>query len=177
MAPAAGAVIDHGEAAAGELGRADKRAADIFAGLGGGECQPAFGGQHPAHAVLFGTLKLKNTRNEQIFSALPAITETSSATVWLDLVQAERSVSIPSPSGRALCPPPLSRLARSCDLLSGRKLDILSMNGRLAPEAAGWPNINAAGLARLGRCGRAMSVVGGQNGKHVLAASISDFDP
>jgi len=39
----AGAVIDHGKAAAGELGGTDKRAADIFAGLGGGERQTAFG--------------------------------------------------------------------------------------------------------------------------------------
>jgi len=36
----ADAVIDHGEAAARELGRADKPAADILAGLGGGEVSP-----------------------------------------------------------------------------------------------------------------------------------------
>ena len=35
------AVIDHGEAAAGELGGANKCAADIFAALGDGE-RPAF---------------------------------------------------------------------------------------------------------------------------------------
>src|SRR5665213_530736 len=39
----ADAIIDHGKAAARELGGADKRAADIFAGLGGGERQTAFG--------------------------------------------------------------------------------------------------------------------------------------
>ena len=40
----ADAVIDHGEAAARELGRADKPAADILAGLGGGESQSTFDG-------------------------------------------------------------------------------------------------------------------------------------
>src|SRR3954462_4889325 len=39
----ADAVIDHGEATAGELGGSNKRAADIFAGLGDGERQTAFG--------------------------------------------------------------------------------------------------------------------------------------
>ena len=43
ITPETDAVIDHGEAAARELGRADQRAADIFAGLGGGERQSAFG--------------------------------------------------------------------------------------------------------------------------------------
>src|SRR5450631_3148467 len=53
----ADAVIDHGEAVARELGRADKRAADIFAGLGGGECQTAFGSHGLADTGHLGTLQ------------------------------------------------------------------------------------------------------------------------
>ena len=37
------AIIDHGEAAGRELGGANKCAADLFAGPGGGELQTAFG--------------------------------------------------------------------------------------------------------------------------------------
>src|ERR1700726_3832074 len=54
----ADAVIDHGEAAARELGRADKRAADVFAGLGGGERQTAFGSHGPADTVGLRTLQI-----------------------------------------------------------------------------------------------------------------------
>jgi hypothetical protein len=52
------AVIDHGEAAAGELGGADKRAADIFAGLGGGERQTAFGSHGLADTSHLRTLQI-----------------------------------------------------------------------------------------------------------------------
>src|SRR5450631_989731 len=41
--PETDAVIDHGDAAGRELGGANKCAADVFAGLGGGELQAAFG--------------------------------------------------------------------------------------------------------------------------------------
>jgi hypothetical protein len=54
----ADAVIDHGEAAARELCGTNKGAADIFAGLGGGEFRPALGSHRPAHAVHFGTLEI-----------------------------------------------------------------------------------------------------------------------
>src|ERR1019366_6198373 len=56
--PEADAIIDHAEATARALGRADKLAADIFAGLGSGECQPAFGGHGLADAGHFGTLQI-----------------------------------------------------------------------------------------------------------------------
>src|SRR3984893_19165110 len=52
------AVIDHGEAAAGELRGADKRAADIFASLGGGERQTAFGSHGLADTIDLRTLQI-----------------------------------------------------------------------------------------------------------------------
>jgi hypothetical protein len=52
------AVIDHGEAAARELGGADKHAADIFAGLGGGERQTAFGSHGLADTSDLHTLQI-----------------------------------------------------------------------------------------------------------------------
>src|ERR1700716_2080279 len=52
------AVIDHGEAAARELGGADKRAADVLAGLGGGELQTAFGSHGLADTSHLRTLQI-----------------------------------------------------------------------------------------------------------------------
>lgn len=44
-------VVDHGEAPAGKLGRADQRTGDVVAGLGGLPCAPALGGQRLADTV------------------------------------------------------------------------------------------------------------------------------
>jgi Tripartite tricarboxylate transporter family receptor len=52
------AVIDHGEAAARELGGANKCAADVFAGLGGGERQTAFGSHGLADTSNLRTLQI-----------------------------------------------------------------------------------------------------------------------
>jgi hypothetical protein len=52
------AVIDHGEAAALKLGGADKGAADIFARLGGGEGQTAFGSHGLADTSDLRTLQI-----------------------------------------------------------------------------------------------------------------------
>jgi len=54
----ADAVIDHDEAAARELGGADKRAANVFAGLGGGERQPTFGSHGLADTGHLRTLQI-----------------------------------------------------------------------------------------------------------------------
>src|SRR5450432_3569803 len=52
------AVIDHGKAAARELGGANKRAADVLAGLGGGERQTAFGSHGLADTSDLRTLQI-----------------------------------------------------------------------------------------------------------------------
>src|ERR1700730_6829029 len=52
------AVINHSEAAARELGGADKRAADIFAGLGGGELETSFGSHGLADTSHLRTLQI-----------------------------------------------------------------------------------------------------------------------
>ena len=56
-AEAEAALIDHGEPAAGELGGADKLAADISAGNGGPPFQSAFGGERLAGTFDVGGLK------------------------------------------------------------------------------------------------------------------------
>ena len=52
------AIVDHGKAAADELGRANKGTADIVTDLGAGEFQPALGSQGLADARHFGSLQI-----------------------------------------------------------------------------------------------------------------------
>jgi len=66
-------------------------------------------------------VKLGNTRNEQIFSALPPITDILGDRL-ARLSSGGRGVFIPYPTRRAPCPR-LSRLTRFYDLLAGWKLE------------------------------------------------------
>ena len=57
QAAIAAEALDHGETPAGELGRADELAADIFAGPGLLKGEAAFGGHRPADSGGFGALQ------------------------------------------------------------------------------------------------------------------------
>src|SRR3981081_866026 len=114
------AVIDHGEAAARELCGADKCSADIFAGLGGGKRQTAFGGHGLADAGHLRTLQI----GDKSFDT--RIRPSSSRTAW--------------PTFTRLC------LRRSIALATSRPNPVLASVVRLGEASSRSSRLAAAPL-------------------------------